>query len=566
MLQPKCFGMGLSAFAHTLTSVAFPTIHLSLYRHTLVTSLSCRVRNFAVSKSNPLIYINLYMCKHFIKTLVPAAVFGLAVGSMFTACSDDNDVTTPDYVWGNEDGLKTCNNLLFEGNVIGNGDNEFVFKGTQTIKRGTYTLKGWVYVGAGSTLTIEPGTIIKGDKATMAALIVEPGAKLIAQGTPELPIVFTSAQPAGSRKPGDWGGLIICGKAPNNQTTMQIEGGPRTKHGGTDVHDNSGVLSYVRIEFAGYPFQTDKEINGLTLGSVGDATQIDHVQVSYSNDDSFEWFGGTVNCSHLICYNGWDDDFDTDNGFGGTVQYGLVVRNGKLADKSQSNSFESDNCADGADVAPYTTALFSNITFIGPKATDATFQNTTDYINGGGYNPNNGSALGRFQAAMQIRRGSRLNCINSVAVGYPIGIMLDGEKGNTQQQAQQGNIKLQNIWFADMDILGSDANKLYEDVLVTGYDADQEPVKDATQSSFSSTFFLAQSGNVNTTSAQLQLTGNALAGFNFMPSAGSPLLTAGSFTGISSSFLTPGTYVGAFNATDNWTAGWANFDPQNTAY
>ena len=566
MPQPKCFGMGLSAISHTLTSVAFPTIHLSPYRHTLVTSLSCRVRNFAVSKSKTLIYINLYMCKHFIKTLVPAAVFGLAVGSMFTACSDDNDVTTSDYVWGNEDGLKTCNNLLFEGNVIGNGDNEFVFKGTQTIKRGTYTLKGWVYVGAGSTLTIEPGTIIKGDKATMAALIVEPGAKLIAQGTPELPIVFTSAQPAGSRKPGDWGGLIICGKAPNNQTTMQIEGGPRTKHGGTDVHDNSGVLSYVRIEFAGYPFQTDKEINGLTLGSVGDATQIDHVQVSYSNDDSFEWFGGTVNCSHLICYNGWDDDFDTDNGFGGTVQYGLVVRNGKLADKSQSNSFESDNCADGADVAPYTTALFSNITFIGPKATDATFQNTTDYINGGGYNPNNGSALGRFQAAMQIRRGSRLNCINSVAVGYPIGIMLDGEKGNTQQQAQQGNIKLQNIWFADMDILGSDANKLYEDVLVTGYDADQEPVKDATKPSFSSTFFLAQSGNVNTTSAQLQLTGNALAGFNFMPSAGSPLLTAGSFTGISSSFLTPGTYVGAFNATDNWTAGWANFDPQNTAY
>ena len=506
------------------------------------------------------------MCKHFIKTLVQAAVFGLAVGSMFTACSDDNDVTTPDYVWGNEDGLKTCNNFLFEGNVIGNGDNEFVFKGTQTIKRGTYTLKGWVYVGAGSTLTIEPGTIIKGDKATMAALIVEPGAKLIAQGTPELPIVFTSAQPAGSRKPGDWGGLIICGKAPNNQTTMQIEGGPRTKHGGTDVHDNSGVLSYVRIEFAGYPFQTDKEINGLTLGSVGDATQIDHVQVSYSNDDSFEWFGGTVNCSHLICYNGWDDDFDTDNGFGGTVQYGLVVRNGKLADKSQSNSFESDNCADGADVAPYTTALFSNITFIGPKATDATFQNTTDYINGGGYNPNNGSALGRFQAAMQIRRGSRLNCVNSVAVGYPIGLMLDGEKGNTQQQAQQGNIKLQNIWFADMDILGSDANKLYEDVLVTGYDADKNPVKDATKPSFSSTFFLAQSGNVNTTSAQLQLTGNALAGFNFMPSAGSPLLTAGSFTGISSSFLTPGTYVGAFNATDNWTAGWANFDPQNAAY
>lgn len=487
-------------------------------------------------------------------------------GATLVACQPTQEPTDEtNRNWSEDGGLRAADNLLF-GDTIGNGDDEFVFTGTQTLKKGKYLLHGWVYIADGATLTIEPGTVILGDKDTKASLIVERGGKLYAKGTASEPIVFTSEQPKGQRRPGDWGGLILCGRANNNQTEQQIEGGPRSKHGGNDNADCSGALSYVRVEFAGYPFQTDKEINGLTLGSVGDATQIDHVQVSYSNDDSFEWFGGTVNCSHLICYNGWDDDFDTDNGFGGTVQYGLVVRNGKLADKSQSNSFESDNCADGADVAPYTTALFSNITFIGPKATDATFQNTTDYINGGGYNPNNGSALGRFQAAMQIRRGSRLNCINSVAVGYPIGIMLDGEKGNTQQQAQQGNIKLQNIWFADMDILGSDANKLYEDVLVTGYDADQNPVKDATKPSFSSTFFLAQSGNVNTTSAQLQLTGNVLAGFNFMPSAGSPLLTAGSFTGISSSFLTPGTYVGAFNATDNWTAGWANFDPQNAAY
>ena len=98
-----------------------------------------------------------------------------------------------------------------------------------------------------------------------------------------------------------------AGKAKNNQTEQQIEGGPRTKHGGADDADNSGTLSYVRIEFAGYPFQKDKEINGLTLGSVGSGTEIDHVQVSYSNDDSFEWFGGTVNCKYLVAYKGWDD-------------------------------------------------------------------------------------------------------------------------------------------------------------------------------------------------------------------------------------------------------------------
>lgn len=110
---------------------------------------------------------------------------------------------------------------------------------------------------------------------------------------------------------------------------MTIEGGLRTEHGGNDNADNSGVLSYVRVEFAGNPFDTDQEINGVTFGSVGSGTQVDHVQVSYSNDDSFEWFGGSVNCKYLVAYHGWDDDFDTDNGFQGKCsfvwEYGIRV-------------------------------------------------------------------------------------------------------------------------------------------------------------------------------------------------------------------------------------------------
>ena len=137
-----------------------------------------------------------------------------------------------------------------------------------------------------------------------------------------------------------------------------------------------------------------------------------HVQVSCSNDDSFEWFGGSVNCKHLVAYHGWDDDFDTDNGFSGNVQYGLSIRNARIADKSQSNGFESDNNASGSDASPFTTATFSNITFVGPKMqTGENLENTTDFINAGSYNPNNGSALGRFQSAMQVRRSSRLNII-----------------------------------------------------------------------------------------------------------------------------------------------------------
>jgi hypothetical protein len=509
------------------------------------------------------------------KKMIGCMSMMMALASL-TACSNDDEVapidgggtTTTSYSWSKDNGLNACDHILFDengkenanGNVIGNGDQEFVFKGKQTLKKGTYLLKGWVYIAEGSQLTIEPGTVIKGDKDTKASLIAERGGQIIARGTAAEPIVFTSEQPAGSRKPGDWGGIILCGKATNNQTEMQIEGGPRTKHGGNDNTDNSGVLEYVRIEFAGYPFQKDKEINALTLGSVGSGTTIDNVQVSYSNDDSYEWLGGTVNCKHLIAFRGWDDDFDTDNGYSGNVQFGLVVRDSKIADTSQSNGFESDNSADGSAVSPYTTATFSNITFVGPKL-DTQFKNSVDYITGGSMNPNNGAALGKFQAAMQIRRNSRLNCVNSVALGWPIGVLLDNQKGDTQGAATAGSMKLNNIFLADVDAVGTDANKLYDDILVTGYDSNSKPITDATQKSFSSTWFLKQSGNkVFANIADLAFENNG-----YMPKAASPVLTAASFSGLASWFSKVA-YIGAFSLGDSWLNGWTNFDPQNAKY
>lgn len=499
----------------------------------------------------------------------------LALAMAFTACGSDNDdnpaPTTQTYTKGTDGGLVSSSGVLFnedgtdnpDGTQIGNGDQGFVFKGNATLKKGTYTLKGWVYIADGATLTIEPGTVIKGDKQTKAALITEPGGKLIARGTQTQPIVFTSELPAGSRKPGDWGGIILCGKAPNNNGVLaqQIEGGPRTKHGGADADDNSGVLQYVRIEFAGYPFEKDKEINGLTLGSVGRGTTIDHVQVSYSNDDSFEWFGGTVNCKHLIAYRGWDDDFDTDNGFSGSVQYGLAIRDSKIADASQSNGFESDNNAGGSTAEPYTTATFSNITFLGPKTFDANFQNTAGYINGGGMNPENGSSMGRFQAAMHIRRNSRLNCYNSVAIGWPVGLILDNEKGNTQQAATEGLLKLHRIVFAGMDATGTDFNKVYNDEL---YDYTQKQT-DPSKPSFSSSFFLLPAnGNVVLPWTPFAWTGIASA-IQASTQAGGSL--AASFEEIASnSWLDHVSYVGAIQSGDDWTSGWANFDPENTIY
>ncbi|MDR1681767.1 MAG: hypothetical protein LBS25_00040, partial [Candidatus Symbiothrix sp.] len=240
---------------------------------------------------------------------------------------------------------------------LGDGSDAYEITSDMTLEYpNIYNLRGFVYVPAGKTLTVEPGVIIKGDKATKATLIVERGGKIMAKGTKERPIVFTSSQAPGSRNPGDWGGLILLGKAPNNMGEQTIEGGVRSKHGGTDANDNSGALSYVRVEFAGIEYSTDNEINGITFGSVGAATQLDHIQVSYSGDDSFEWFGGTVNAKNLVAFRGWDDDFDTDNGFSGKIQYALGLRDPKTADKSASNGFESDNNAAGSDGQPFTKA------------------------------------------------------------------------------------------------------------------------------------------------------------------------------------------------------------------
>lgn len=493
----------------------------------------------------------------------------MAMALTMSSCSDDdNSGTSQSGVnWTTNGGIKACDHLLFtadgdanvndNGTQIGNGDQEFVFTGKQTIKKGTYILKGWVYIADGAELTIEPGTVIKGDKQTKASLIAERGGKLIAQGTATEPIVFTSEEAKGNRRPGDWGGIILCGKAKNNKSEMQIEGGPRTKHGGNDDADNSGVLSYVRIEFAGYPFQTDQEINGLTLGSVGSGTKIDHVQVSYTNDDSYEWFGGTVNCKYLVAYKGWDDDFDTDNGFSGKVQFGLSVRDSKIADVSQSNSFESDNNADGSNSEPHTSAVFSNMTLVGPMATDASFVNDASYINGGNYYPNNGSSLGKFQAAMHIRRDTHLNCFNSVAIGWPVGIIIDNEKGDTQGAATAGNLKLENIWLANVNAVGTDFNKIYVDGL---YNYETKQV-DESQPSFSSTFFKAQSGNkfYEAATGWFDTTG-------YIPTSGSPLLSAAAFTNSLLSGFDQVSYIGAFAAGDTWLDGWTNFDPQNTDY
>lgn len=497
-----------------------------------------------------------------------------AVVFSLIGCSKDDD--KPGGGSGDPD---TENPILFNTNEIGNGNQHFYIRGTHVLKKGTYILKGWCYIADGAKLTIEEGTIIKGDKETKAALVVEPGGKLIAKGSEQNPIVFTSAQPAGKRKPGDWGGLIVCGKARNNGKKMQIEGGPLTEHGGDDDDDNSGILSYVRVEFAGNPFKADMEINGVTFGSVGRGTQVDHIQVSYSNDDSYEWFGGSVNAKYLVAYHGWDDDFDTDNGFSGKVQFALGIRHPKIADTSLSNGFESDNNKDGAGSNPFTTSVFSNVTFVGPMGQAADFKNSSDYITAGELNPQNGAKTGIFQAAMHIRRNSRLSCFNSVAMGYPVGLLLDNEKGSVDENGNSLNVqtsagqllKLNNLVFAQMGVLGSDVNKS----LKNEYSADGGKTVDAARESFSASFF-ASAGNTaldKIDELKLRQPNSLDAAPNYGPMAGSPLIgRSGLFSDVllaNGAYFDKVDYIGAFKSdadVDNWLKSWTNFDPQHTEY
>ena len=467
----------------------------------------------------------------------------------------------------NDDG--TGETFLFgpDYTQIGSGERIYELTKSHTIKKGVYTLVGWIYVKEGATLTIEPGTVIKGsnksydgsEAATGSSIIIERGAKIMADGTVNAPIVFTSAQPKGQRKAADWGGIIICGRAINNQGEMTIEGGVNARHGGNDNNDNSGVIRYCRIEFGGYPFSTDNEINGLTLGSVGSGTTLEYIQVSCAGDDSFEWFGGNVNAKHLIAYHGWDDDFDTDNGFSGKLQFLLSVRHTRIADTSNSNSFESDNNADGSTNEPYTTCVFSNVTIVGPLGQDENFVNDNSYIDGLSWGEDAGIKTGIFQSAMQIRRNSRLSCFNSVAMGYPVGLILENDKGSTTTTwADNGNLKLMNIIFAGMNITGADANQKTDGTWTGDVSADyftKEGLNNAVLN--------------NIADLKLKQPNSLLSSPNWGPIAGSPLLGVANFDDALLQGFDKVTYTGAFASdtdADNWTKSWANFDPQNTDY
>ena len=310
-----------------------------------------------------------------------------------------------------------------------------ITKDTTLFAKDVNYLSGIVYVMRGVTLTIQEGAKVMGKSsgADVAALVITRGAKIIARGTAEKPVVFTSA--AQNPASGDWGGVVLLGTARVNTTLTwkgtavtgltSVEGGINdTEIGlglagsgdaafptGNDA-DNSGVMQFVRIEYAGYAYQPDNELNSLTMAGVGNGTTISHIQVTYAKDDAFEWFGGTVNCKYLIAYKTQDDDFDTDNGYNGNVQFGIILRDSVIADISTSEAFESDNNSGGTASSIQTTAVFSNITAIGPRI-----------------DPVSGKGNSLYRAGAHIRRNTGISIMNSIIAGWNRGIQFDASSG-----------------------------------------------------------------------------------------------------------------------------------------
>ena len=287
----------------------------------------------------------------------------------------------------------------------------------------TYLLSGGVFVGndAGSNavLTIEAGTTIKGESGR-DYLVVSRGSKILAEGSADEPIVFTSDKKAR----GGWGGLVINGYAPINGCetgVCQAEGeGSTGLYGGNDPADNSGILKYVRVEYAGYQISPDNELNGIAFQGVGNRTLVENVQVHMAADDGMEFFGGTVRVKNIVITGARDDSFDWVNGWHGKGQFILI----KQYDDEGNNGIEADSFKKNMSASPRSNPTLSNVTILGTL-----------------------SEAAKGGSGMLLRRGTSINLFNSVVAGFRKGC-LDIDDVETFRIAQSTDFKMQSVVFS----------------------------------------------------------------------------------------------------------------------
>lgn len=400
----------------------------------------------------------------------------------------------------------------------------------------TVTLTRPTVVVSPAVLTIGAGATVKGQAGSY--LLVARGAKLRAEGTASAPIVFTSAKPATTRRPGDWGGVVLLGRASINVAGGQnaVEGIPAglmldgqtvdTQYGGTDDADDSGTLRFARIEFAGFELSPDNELNGLTLGGVGSGTTIDYVQVHRGADDGVECFGGTVNLKHVIVSYTNDDGLDVDLGYRGKVQY-LVI----LQDKDGNTAYEWDNNRSANDAMPRTMPTIYNATLVGSRQPRSMTQ--------------------QDQPAMVIRRGAAGHMFNHLVMGFQLQAV-DVRDAATAAQANATPATLfvrNSIFFENGTTVGGD--------FPTEVTVDGGLLPDNDSGFLEAGHFMAGATNNRMGDPQLPSAFD-IAAPRLLPNVGSPALTGGATPPTDGFFDTTATHVGAFGTTD-WTAGWTAY-------
>lgn len=327
-----------------------------------------------------------------------------------------------------------------------------------------YTLSSYVHVtGAGTVLTIQPGTVIKG--TTGSALFILPGARIEANGTAVAPIVMTSDQAVGSRKPGDWGGLILVGSGIINRTgTVELEGtGSSTANyavnysGGNNNADNSGTLRYVRVEFAGFGVAANQELNSFTFAAVGSGTTLEYLEALAGLDDSFEWFGGAVDSKYLVSYEAGDDHFDSAEGYVGRNQYLIAFQSVILPQRAGSGvlsadpqGFEVDGCGSasgsgcsaGFNSTPFNSPLYANFTMVGTGA-------------------NNDVASTTGGVGMVLRRGTAGFYVNGIVARWPRAA-ISLRDTDTQQRFTDNLAVARNIYVAETGTTAGTNAPLFE--------------------------------------------------------------------------------------------------------
>jgi hypothetical protein len=402
---------------------------------------------------------------------------------------------------------------------------------TEWTANNTYVLTRPTVVVAPAVLTIRAGTTIRGDAGSY--LLITRGAKIMAEGTDTAPIVFTSSKTVGTRARGDWGGVVVLGRATINVTGGQnaIEGIPAnlmidgesvdSQYGANDDSDNSGVIRYVRIEFAGFELSTDNELNGLTLGGVGAGTTVDYVQVHRGADDGIECFGGTVNLKHIVISHGNDDGLDLDFGYRGKVQFGVV-----LQDDAANEGYEWDNNGSAQDATPRTMPTVYNMTLVGSKLPRT--QTQAD------------------QNGMVLRRGVAGHLYNHIVMGFQLRAA-DVRDSATVAQTPD-NLGIHNSIFFEN---GADVGGNFPPEGVDGGLPNNDNGFDE------AAYFLPDGGTNRVENPMLTDPYNKAAP-NLVPQGGSPVMTGGATPPNDGFFDTTATYIGAFG-TVNWMAGWTAF-------